>query len=111
MTSSDISTPLPRPLGTSYSKNGYDYTQIVRDGCIAIFGQHSKVDPENYIAYEVIRILVKPAIVIMGKEVPLREIAPSNEDWGKYGWTMSTLSSARTKMTTLVAASSVSKVD
>ena len=87
----------PRPLGTTYSKNGYHYKQVIRDGDIAIFRQQSR-SGVGCLAYEVIRIRVKPEIEIMGKVTPEREVAPANEEWGLMGWTYPTLERAKAKM-------------
>jgi|SRR5215471_3992811 len=35
--------------------------------------------------YEVVRIKIHPAQTIHGKEYPIREGLPANEEWGTYG--------------------------
>lgn len=90
-------TTTPRPLGTTYGKNGYHYEQVIRDGDIAIFKQRLRPGV-GCLAYEVIRIQVKPEVTIMDKVTPEREVAPGNEEWGLMGWTFPTLERAKAKM-------------
>ena len=96
-----METTGPRPLGDTYSKNGYQYKLIVRDGKVAIFGQIRKREPFDYVAYEVIVIEVKPPVTIMGKDYPEREVSPGNEEWGIHGFTYTNLSDAKVKMRAL----------
>lgn len=89
--------PLPfRPLGSTYKKNTFHYELVTRDGDLAIFKQQLRPGV-GCLAFEVIRIRVAPALTIMGKDVPEREIAPSNEDFGSYGWSYPTLAKAKGK--------------
>lgn len=96
------STSKTRPLGDSYSKNGFHYELILRRDDLAIFKQRLRPGV-GCLAYELIRIKVAPATVIMGKEVPEREIAPSNESFGVDGWSYPTLELAKAKMRKLEA--------
>lgn len=102
----DISPEGARPLGSTYTKNGFHYRLILRDGNIALFSQHRKPDADaKVLAYEVICIRIAPEVTIMEKVTPKREYAPSNECWGAYGWTfmVSDLERAKIKFRSLVA--------
>mgnify|MGYP001595511714 FL=1 len=103
MISESDSPPFPfRPFGTTFSKNTYHYRQVIRDGEWAIFGQYIKKTSEIPCAYEVIRIRVVPAGTIMGNAVPAREVGPSNESFGKDGFTYPTLGKAKAKLHEMV---------
>lgn len=99
---SDSPSPLPfRPLGTTFVKNTYFYEQVIRDGNWAIFKQRLRPGVGE-LAYEVIRIRVKPAVTIMGKLVEAHEAGPSNEAFGRDGFTYPTLAQAKAKLHEMV---------
>lgn len=105
MTSPELATSsaaTPRPLGTSFGKNGYHYEQVVREGNVAIFRQRLRPG-EGELAFEVIVIKVVPESTMFGKVIPAREVGPSNEDFGKLGWTYPELSRAKAKMAEVLA--------
>lgn len=92
-----------KPLGTTYRKNTFHYEQIVREGNIAIFKQRLRPG-EGCLAYEVIHVRQDPEREIAGVIIPAHERAPGNEDWGKFGFTLPTLESARAKMKEMLEA-------
>lgn len=89
-----------RPLPTTYSKSGYDYTLLDRVADVAMFSQALA---GRVIAYEVVVVQYHKATVIMGKPVPEREGVPSAEQWGSAGWTLRTPEEARDKMRDVIA--------
>jgi len=101
-----LATPIPaRPLGTTFTKNGFHYELVMREGNVALFKQRLRPGA-GCLAYEVIRIRVAEATTIMGKDVPRREVGPSNSEWGTHGWTYPAddLPRAKAKFAALVAA-------
>lgn len=89
------------PLGDSFSKNGFHYEQILRDGNWAIFKQRLRPGVGE-LAYEVIRIKVAPEWIVGGKVIPAHEVGPSNEEFGKFGWSYPTLERAKVKFYEMV---------
>ena len=79
----------------------YDYTLIKRTGLFAIY----KKTKEGYGAhcFEVIKIRENPAYIICNKVIEAKEIFPSNEMWGFYGFTCLTLTEAEKKMKKMIA--------
>lgn len=81
-----------RTIPETFSKNGWNYTLIHRDGDYAIYKQGG-------CAFEVhvIRKTTKDYTYPVDKNHPEKapttvlagsEYLPSNEDWGQYGWTL-----------------------
>lgn len=91
-----------RPLGTTFVKNTYHYELIIRDGNWAIFKQRLRPGVGE-LAYEVIRIRVAPACVIQGRLIEAREVGPSNEAFGRDGFTYPTLTQAKAKLHEMVS--------
>ena len=86
---------LPKEIG----KGKFVLKQYARKGKYALYelwlkDEHiacrAKADPPEgdvVIGYEVIIIRRKKACEIMGTEYPAKEIYPSPEEWGRFGWT------------------------
>ena len=92
-----------RPLDTSFTDRSYTYTQVEREGDLAIFQQQHKENPQ-VIRYEVVRIRRRAAQTLLdGTTVPDREAYPSSSSWGIYGWTCRSLEDARQMMRQLQA--------
>ena len=70
-------------LPPELSKNGFQYTLVSRGLRTCIYCQH--VTP-NFKCYEVFLIKTRPAEVLFGKQVPAREVLPSNESFGSTAW-------------------------
>lgn len=76
-------------LPEELSKYGYSFKLIIRCENKAIYSQSL----ENLlIAYEVIKIRIRPPRFnrFLSREDPAMETYPSNEQWGKLGWTCRT---------------------
>jgi len=95
----------------SYTKNGFYYQLVEREGDWAIFRQSTQPDskaPLNVgMAWEVFRVYVsKEAEMLVenkeGEKVLVKfapkECAPSNESFGKNAWSCPTLARAREKL-------------
>jgi hypothetical protein len=90
-----------QPIDTSFADRRYTYTQLERQGDIAIYEQRHKENP-TVVRYEVVRIRVRPAGVLPdGRPVPERESYPSSSEWGRYGFTCMDVPEARALAATL----------
>jgi hypothetical protein len=79
-------------------KNGFDYTQVLRESRKAVYRQY--VTPEiEY--FEVFSIQIRPDITFKGKLVPGGESYPGNEKFGKTAWTFRSLGKAIIKFNSL----------
>jgi hypothetical protein len=91
-----------RKLDTTFTHDGFSYKQLSRTGNVAIYEQ-SKTYMKMPI-YEVVVIRqMRGRTSGLFKIVP-HEKYPSNEEWGKYGWTLPTLEGAKEKMEELIEA-------
>jgi len=72
-------------------KNGFTYTQVLREGRSCIY--HHEVT-ENVQYFEVFTVKVKPETVFKEKVIPKREVFPCDEDFGKTAWSCKTLERA-----------------
>lgn len=82
-------------LPKKFSKKGFDYKQIKRDGMKAIYEQ-SKPDHES-VSYEVIRIGQHDGYDLGGSHIDPAETYPGSSQWGVNGWTYRDLESAERK--------------
>lgn len=80
-------------LPTIFKKNGYQFKMIMRNEHFMICAQLS---PENntVIAYEVFKIKLCHSIPFDPNSM-LKEITPSNNEWGNFSKTTLTLSKAK----------------
>lgn len=81
-------------------KNGFQFTQIERNDTAAIYRQH-RGSIVSTVAFEVWKIRIAPEGDVFGKHYPEREVPPSNEDFGTWGWTFGTIEDARNKYQSL----------
>jgi len=73
-----------KTLATLITKKKLTYTQILREGMLAIYSQQ---DAEGHkLAYEVIKIKSAPAHERGGVAFPAMELYPSDEQFGLNGW-------------------------
>lgn len=96
------------PFPLTFGKNGFHYEQVLRNGQIAIYKQRLPATEDKPVrgchAYEVIVIRKKEESVMFGRVVEAHEIGPSNEEFGRLGWSYPTLERAKAKLHELVAA-------
>ena len=86
-----------KPLGNSFSKNGFHYELVIRRGDIAIYKQRLRPGA-GCLAYEVFKVKMVKECTIVGKLVEAHEAAPGNEEFGRLGWSYPDLERARNKM-------------
>jgi len=90
-----------RLLEQYFISKGFRFTQRERNDDFAIYVKENKVPVESplyYFCYEVIKIRKREAESFkrFGTliELPLREIYPTDNVWGLYGWTFEDLKTA-----------------
>jgi hypothetical protein len=71
-----------KTLPTVYRKNGYEHTQVRRQGNVVMTEQRVPGN-DKLIAYEIFEVVIQPPL----RSQPLRETTPSNSQWGEKGWT------------------------
>ena len=82
------------PLRTQFDDRTFRYTQIERDGDMAIFSQTHKLGQVT--RYEVVRIRVQPERAWPdGRITPEREAYPGSSTWGRDGFTCFSLLEAK----------------
>ena len=77
-----------RDLHVKLRKNGFDYSLVIRNEKVAVYEQGYN---KNLKYYEVFIVRIKPAIKFKGKDIPQREIFPSDGDFGKTAWSCRTM--------------------
>lgn len=78
-----------KQLATSFTRKGFQYDQVLREGLLAIYSQKSLASGD-IVAYEVIKIKEAPPHIIAGIEFPATELYPSDEQFGLNGWSLGT---------------------
>lgn len=85
-----------QPLDTAFEEGRFRYTQLERQGDIALYEQVHKENPQ-VVRYEVVRIRVSPEHTWPNGNVsPEREVYAGANAWGRLGFTCLTLDEART---------------
>lgn len=84
-------------LATTYTKNSYSFTQVSREGNIAIYEQREPLN-DRLLGYEVFIVQQNPERQIAGVKIPTSESTPGNEQWGTKGFTTHTLQQAKDKI-------------
>ncbi len=86
-------TPLPKELRIA----GFNLRQRTREGDLAVYEQSHPKCPTR-LRYEVIVIRRREAFEIKGRRVEAAEFYPRSEDWGSFGWTLTTRDAAFDKL-------------
>jgi hypothetical protein len=86
-----------KTLELEFNKNGFHYSQVFRNGMIAIYKQTGFGGEW----YEVIIIQENKEREINGVKIAAGESMPGNESWGQKGWTYDNLTDALSKAGTL----------
>jgi len=94
-------TPLPLTVG----KAGFELSQLIRNGKVAIYRQHRPGSDSVHDTYEVILPQVRNTNH-KGDSVDPYEAFPSKESWGKKGWTFTTFDEAFNKLLQLIGRAS-----
>lgn len=87
-----------KPLKESFSRKGFTFTLLKREGDKAIYEQKMG---SKLLAYEVIKVRRHDGYTIAGVFMEPSETYPSDSDWGTYGWTYTKLEQAKTKYDSL----------
>ena len=83
-----------KKLEKEFKKWNFIFTQVKREGKYAIY---EKFFEETSIGFEVIIIQKQKEHERFGQVFPAKELYPSSEAWGKYGWTFTDFRDAITK--------------
>jgi len=85
-------------LATDFKKAHFQFTQVKREGDVAIYKKHAipfVSRPKAFSGgYEVIIITRHEGYAYAGVAFEPAEVYPSSEQWGSKGWTEKTLSGA-----------------
>ena len=93
-----------QPIASTFTDRTFVYTQVERQGDVAIYEQRHK--ESDVTRYEVVRIRVAPAHTWPnGTASPEREVYPGSGHWGSAGWTLYRLSDAQALVQSLTATS------
>lgn len=79
-----LTPSVPRPLPPDFRANGQIYRQIKRIGMVTLYSVSNKAG--KVYGYEMAIVRIRVSEILMGKVIPEREVYPSNEEFGKYGW-------------------------
>ena len=89
-----------QPLVTEFEDRTFRYTQLERQGNVAIFTQTHKLG--GVVRYEVVRIRVASEHTWPnGTTSPEREVYPGSNLWGQAGWSFHGLPAAKQHMQAL----------
>jgi hypothetical protein len=90
--------PFYRPLASKFSRNGFNYRQIAREGDAAIYEQTWSGCPNPSVCYEVVRVHPREGFHIDGRFIEPAEIYPHSDAWGIDGLTCTDKDSAFAKL-------------
>jgi hypothetical protein len=89
-------------IETEFEDRTFRYTQLARQGMIALYTQTHK--PSGVTRYEVVVLRVAAEHTWPNGSVsPERETYPGATAWGRYGWTFFALGDAQSHLAALVA--------
>ena len=76
-------------LPTEYTKSGFKYTQVKREGLVAIY-KMQPIEESNLVWYEVFEIIPQPDRVVGPNKYfsAAHEVVPSDEKWGVMGFSV-----------------------
>jgi hypothetical protein len=95
--------PFYRPLATQFSRDGFKYRQIAREGDAAIYEQTWSGCSNPSACYEVIHIRRRDGFEIDGRSVEPAELYPNSDSWGIDGFTLTDKDAAFAKLTEVSA--------
>ena len=93
------------PLETEFYSRGFCHKLVRRAGFVATYARWRRSNPPGPVHSEVVVIRRQKAHTHNEIEYPEREVYPSSEQWGTYGWTYQDEDQARAKFEALVQAS------
>lgn len=83
------------PMPKTFTKNGFDFQLLHRQGNVAMLRKSKQGMTRLIESWEVVNIQKHDAWVCQGKDIPAKELLPSDEQWGREGWTYLTREEAR----------------
>lgn len=83
------------PLPLTFKSNGFEFTQVCRDGQLAIYSKRQPDWAKDALIYEVVRIKRNETYAIHGHAIEAHESYPKSEAWGKDGFAATTLQAAK----------------
>lgn len=86
-----------KPLPTEFTSKGFIFKQIRREGDIAIYKRWKEKHNEKCAHFEVFEIQKYQEREMCGIKIEAKEAVPTNELWGKKGFTYLDLGSAEKK--------------
>lgn len=87
-----------KTLPLQLRKNGFNYTQVLREGNKAIYEQ-SVTSQVKY--FEVFIVRQRPERILKGRLIHAGEVFPGNEDFGKTAWSFRNYEKALIKFNSL----------
>lgn len=90
--------PSYKRLPTKFSRDGFDYRQVAREGDAAIYEQTWSGCPNPSVCHEVIRIHRREGFQIDGRFVEPAEAYPHSDSWGVDGFTFTDKDTAFAKL-------------
>jgi len=78
-------------LSTEITKKGFTYRQICRQNNVAVYSQHLKGQSGEPMSYEVIVIKQHGEYTLGGVTIEAGESYPGDEQFGRLGWSYSSL--------------------
>lgn len=91
-----------KKLAASFTKKGFEYTQVKRKGNFAIYKQKNVKVENPTPRYEVVEIKSHNGYEIGGSKIAAAEVYPGSSQWGILGWTHLDLESAEKRYNKLV---------
>ena len=92
-----------KPLPIEFSRDGFNYRQIAREGDAAIYEQTWSGCSNPSVCYEVVRIRRREGFQINGRFVESAEVYPRSDAWGVDGLTFTSKDAAFAKLTEVSA--------
>jgi hypothetical protein len=85
-----------KKLQTTFDKGGFKFELVKRDGMAAVY--RKKKQHHSRWSFEAVLIQSHEGYKIGGAEIPSGEAMPSNEQWGRLGFTYQEEAAAIAKM-------------
>jgi hypothetical protein len=97
-----------RPLEKEYTKYGYRFREVKREGLVAMYEQialsEEEGKPDRRVCFEVFEIIQMPAGFAGPARYPqpAREVPPNSESWGQKGFSPTTREKAEERFQQLI---------
>lgn len=85
-----------KPLPETRKKSNCYYRQVKRSARTAMYSL-SYSENGKIVGFDVFKIIIKPAGIVLGKQIPEREHFPSDEEFGSIAWSFTTRETAEVK--------------